>query len=65
MENEIRLYNKSLNAKEKVNMVLSGGLFYRSPVLMKKENDRKINLRYNNDIDSFDESSRQEIANTQ
>lgn len=57
MENEIRLYNKSLNAKEKVNMVLSGGLFYRSPVLMKKENDRKIDLRYNNDIDSFDESS--------
>lgn len=56
MENEIGLYNKSLNAKEKVNMVLSGGLFYRSPVLMKKENDRKINLRYNNDIDSFDES---------
>lgn len=38
-------------------MVLSGGLFYRSPVLMKKENDRKIDLRYNNDIDSFDESS--------
>ena len=57
MEREIRLYNKSLNAKEKVNMVLSGGLFYRSPVLMKKENDRKIDLRYNNDIDSFDESS--------
>lgn len=56
MENEIRLYNKSLNAKEKVNIVLSGGLFYRSPVLMKKENDRKIDLRYN-DIDSFDESS--------
>lgn len=38
-------------------MVLSGGLFYRSPVLMKKENDRKIDLRYNNDIDLFDESS--------
>ncbi len=38
-------------------MVLSGGLFYRAPVLMKKENDRKIDLRYNNDIDSFDESS--------
>ncbi len=38
-------------------MVLSGGLFYRSPVLMKKENDRKIDLRYNNDIDSFDERS--------
>lgn len=37
-------------------MVLSGGLFYRSPVFMKKENDRKINLWYNN-IDSFDESS--------
>lgn len=35
----------------KVNMVLSGGLFYRSPIFMKKENDRKI------DIDSFDESS--------
>ncbi len=57
MEREERLYNKSLNAKEKANMVLSGGLFYRSPVLMKKENDRKIDLRYNNDIDSFDESS--------
>ena len=57
MENEIRLYNKSLNAKEKVNIVLLGGLFYRSPVLMKKENDRKIDLRYNNVIDSFDESS--------
>lgn len=38
-------------------MILSGDLFHGSPVLMKKENDRKIDLRYNNDIDSFDESS--------
>ena len=36
-------------------MILLGGLFHRSPVYMKKENDRKIGLRYNGDMDSFDE----------
>lgn len=35
---------------------MSGGLFPGSPVLMKKENDRKIGIRYNGDMDSFDES---------
>ena len=37
---------------------LAGGLVVKALVFMKKENNRKIGLRYNEDIDSFEKSDK-------